>query len=80
MRGMTSCVSTDPASRSCASWVARLAYLKSRSVPDSDPGVIEAREALAYYRVHKAVDAAVGLLSRPGVDRLVTELRGAVAQ
>ena len=77
---MTSCVSSDPASRSASGWSARLAALKSRQVPDTDPRVVECREALAYWRISRAVDAEAGHLGRPGVDRLVSQLRGAAAR
>jgi len=78
---MTSCdVSVDPESRDRGTWVGRLAVLKSRGAPDDDPRVIECRQALAYYRVRRAVAAETGQLSRAGVNRLGVQLRGAVAQ
>jgi hypothetical protein len=77
---MTSSTVTDPASRSAASWSGRLAYLYSRGRGDDDPDVIECREALAYWRISRAVDAEAGHLGRPGVDRLVSQLRGAAAR
>lgn len=69
----------DPASRSASSWSASLASLKSRGAPDSDPRVIAARQGLSYWRCKRSVDAEAGQLSRAGVDRLVSDLRGAVA-
>lgn len=54
--------------------------LKSRTVPDDDPRVIECRQALAYYRVRRAVAAETGQLSPAGVNRLGVQLREAVAQ
>jgi environmental stress-induced protein Ves len=42
--------------------------------------VVECREALAYWRISRAVDAEAGHLGRPGVDRLVSQLRGAAAR
>jgi hypothetical protein len=71
---MTSCISTDPASRSASSWAATLAALKSRAVPEDDPRIIECRQALAYHRVQRAINAETGQLSRPGVNRLVSQL------
>jgi hypothetical protein len=68
---------TDPAEMSSATAQARLGALKSRGVPDDDPRVVECRQSLAYHRVHRAVDREVGELSRPGVERLVSELRAA---
>jgi hypothetical protein len=65
--------SSDPASRSAASWQARLAALKSRQVPDGDPRIIESRAALAFWRIAKSIDTA-GPLSRPGADRLAVML------
>ncbi|OQZ88807.1 hypothetical protein BST11_21020 [Mycobacterium alsense] len=72
-------VATDPESRPSASWAGRLAVLKSRAVPDDDPRIIECRQALAYHRVQRAINAETGQLSRPGVDRLLTQLRGAAS-
>lgn len=59
---------TNPASRSAASWQARLAALKSRDVPEADPRIVEARSALSYHRVAKAIDAEAGQLTAPGGD------------
>lgn len=77
---MTAATTLDPASRSRSSWVAVLANLKSRGAPDTDPQVIACRQALAYYRARKAIDAEAGELSVPGVDRLVSQLRQGVAR
>ncbi|MCV7257862.1 hypothetical protein [Mycobacterium shimoidei] len=78
---MNSCdVALDPESRERGTWVGRLAVLKSRDVPDDDPRVVECRQALAYYRVRRAVAAETGQLSRAGADRLRVQLREAVAQ
>ena len=71
---------TDPASRSASSWSATLAALKSRDVPDDDPRVIEARNALAYHRVHRAIDAERGNLNRAGADRLRAAISLAVSR
>jgi hypothetical protein len=49
---------SDPASRSAASWQARLAALKSRDVPEDDPRIVEARSALSYHRIAKAIGAS----------------------
>jgi hypothetical protein len=73
-------VTTDPASRPSASWAGRLAWLCSQGVDDDDDRKIECRQALAYHRLHRAVVVEAGQLSRPGVDRLVTELRAAVTR
>jgi hypothetical protein len=78
---MTRCdVAGDPESRERGTWVGRLAVFKSRAVPDDDPRVVECRQALAYYRVQRAVAAESGQLSRAGVDRLGVQLREAVAR
>jgi hypothetical protein len=78
--GMTNTsVLSDPASRPSASWAGRLAWLKSQGVDDDDERVVECRNALAYWRLHKAVDAESGQLSPPGVDLLVSQLREAVS-
>lgn len=71
-------LTTDPASRSAASWSATLASLKSRGVPDDDPRVAAAREGLAFHRVRRAVTAETGQLSAAGIDRLVAQLREGV--
>ncbi len=73
-------ITSDPASRSASSWSATLASLKSRSAPDTDPRVIEARQGLAYWRCKRRVDAEAGQLSRAGVDRLRADLAEAVAR
>lgn len=78
---MTKCdVAVDPESRERGTWVGRLAVLKSRAVPDDDPRVIECRQALAYYRLRRAVAAESGQLSRAGIARLGVQLREAVVQ
>ncbi len=77
---MTATTTLDPASKSRASWVATLANLKSRGAPDTDPQVIACRQGLAYYRARKVIDAEAGELSKPGVDRLVSQLRQTVAR
>lgn len=73
-------VQTDPESRERGTWVGRLAVLKSRGAPDDDPRVVECRQALAYYRLRRAVAAESGQLSRAGIDRLGVQLREAVAR
>ena len=57
-----------------------LASLKSRGAPDTDVRVIEARQGLAYHRVLRSVERDAGQLSPAGVDRLVSQLRGAVSR
>jgi hypothetical protein len=47
---------SDPASRSAASWSGRLAALRSRHVPDSDPRVAECVAALAFWRCKRVID------------------------
>ncbi|CAN3128600.1 hypothetical protein ACNUDN_11825 [Mycobacterium sp. smrl_JER01] len=70
----------DPASQPRQVWAARLGYLKSRGHADDHPDVVTCREALAYYRISKSVAAETGHLSGPGADRLVAQLRQAVAR
>ena len=55
-------MTTDPASRSAGSWNGTLAALKSRKVPEEDPRVIECREALAFWRCKRVIDAEAGHL------------------
>lgn len=66
---------TDPLSRPVSSWTARLAGLRSR-VSEDDPRVIECREALAYYRLTKAIDAEQGVqLPKAYANRLAKRVR-----
>jgi hypothetical protein len=74
---MTSTLSSDPVEMPSAHWQARLGALKSRGVPDSDDRVIECQQWLAYWRVQRSIDAQAELLSPPGVDLLVSQLREA---
>lgn len=71
----TGCVA-EPGSKPMASWRSELGSLKARSVPDSDERVRDCREALAYWKVRQAIDAARGRLSPTGIDVLVSELLG----
>lgn len=80
---MTAFVATDPASRSASSWSATLAVLKSHRAPDTDPRVIEARDALAYWRVRRVIDAERGNLSPehvPALADMLTHAHGAVSR
>lgn len=76
---MSAFVATDPASRSASSWSSTLAVLKSRGVPDTDPRVIEARDALAYWRVRRVIDAERGNLSPEHIPALADMLKHAHA-
>lgn len=76
----TSLTVIDPASRSAASWSATLASLKSRGAPDTDARVIAARQGLAYWRCRRTIDAEAEQLSAAGADRLVSQIRQAVAR
>ena len=71
-------MTTDPASRSAGSWNGRLAALKSRQVPDADPRVIECREALAFWRCKRVIDAEAGHLVPAHAGVLAELLREAV--
>lgn len=79
---MTASISptTDPEARERSSWAGRLAQLVSRGASEDDPRVIECRAGLAYHRIRQSIDADAGQLSRPGVDRLVSQLRQAVTR
>jgi hypothetical protein len=53
----TSTVLTDPAALTPSQWSARLAAYLSRGRDDDDPGVIACREALAFWRCRRVIDA-----------------------
>ena len=74
---MTAFAATDPASRSASSWSSTLAVLKSRGVPDTDPRIIEARTALAYWRVRRVLDAERDNLSPEHIPALADMLKHA---
>ncbi|MGU3501895.1 hypothetical protein [Mycobacterium sp. C31M] len=67
----------DPASRSAASWSSTLAGLKSAGVPNTDPRVIEAQAAGAYWRVRRILDQERGNLSAAHIPALADLLRHA---
>lgn len=77
MVAMTVAATADPASRTAASWSSTLAVLKSRGTPDNDPRVVEARDALAYWRVRRVLDAERGNLSPEHIPALADMLRHA---
>ena len=60
-----------------AQWSGRLAALKSRQVPDTDPRVRQARWALSFWRCQRALDAeaAGGYVDPATVQRALAELR-----
>lgn len=67
---------TDPLSRPVGSWTATLAALKSRGADETDPRIVECREALAYYRLTRAIDAERGVQLSPRLaNRLARRLR-----
>lgn len=70
----------DPAERTAASNSASLAALKSRKVPDTDPRVIAARAGLSFHRLQRAIAAEAGQIAPCHVDRLLAQLREAVAR
>jgi hypothetical protein len=67
----------DPAARSAASWSARLANLVGRGAPDDDRDVVECRNALAYWRVRRSIDAERDLLAPAHIPALADMLRHA---
>lgn len=80
IRGMESTtVLKDPGSKSPPQWQSRMAALLSHGRAQDDPDLVECREALAYWRCRRVIDAEVGQISAAGVDRLVASLRSAVA-
>ncbi len=72
---MTATHETDPASRSMESWCATLAVLASRE-ETTGPRVEEARRALSWHRVRRALDREVelGQIPRNRVDELLDRL------
>lgn len=64
--------SSDPASRSAASWNGTLAALRSRQVPDDDPRVMECLAALAFWRCKRVIETEA--------PHLVSEHAGALAE
>lgn len=74
---MTVAATTDPATRSASSWSSTLAVLKSRGAPDTDPRVIEARGALAYWRVRRVIDTERENLNPAHIPALADMLRHA---
>ncbi|MGO9153861.1 hypothetical protein [Mycobacterium sp.] len=63
----------DPASRSPGSWGSSVAALRSRGVSDDDPRMIQARQALSWWRFKRTVDAEVknGLFDRGFADAIL---------
>ena len=64
--------------RSPSSWSSRLAAFKSRSVPDSDPRVVECQTALSHWRLKRQLDREVqaGHMSPSFSAAVVAILRG----
>ncbi|MCF6386538.1 hypothetical protein L2K20_06105 [Mycobacterium sp. MBM] len=77
---MESSVLMDPGSKSPPQWQSRLAALLGHGRKPDDPDVIECREALAYWRCRRVIDAEVDQIGPAGVERLIEALRRAVAR
>ncbi len=60
-----------------ASWKARLAAYKSRSVPDDDPHVVKCYAGLDYWSYKKLADEAVasGLITKDFADAALAKAR-----
>ncbi|WP_045822581.1 hypothetical protein [Williamsia herbipolensis] len=69
----------DPSTKSAIEWGTRLAALASHGTPHDDPRVVEARAALAFHRVKRAIDAERGQLDEHHLDALCESLRAAQA-
>jgi hypothetical protein len=77
---MVAVLEISPDSRPITSWQARLASLIGRGCREDDPAIRECRQAMAYHRVRKVLDAQAGQLDRAGADLLCAAVRAAVAQ
>lgn len=77
MEQITTTTCADPAVRPAPSWSARLAALKSRQVPDSDPRVAECNAALAYWRCRRVIDTERALLDPRHIPALADMLKHA---
>ena len=75
---MTSCVLTDPTALTPAQWSGRLAAYLSRGRGNDDPDVIAARQALAFWRARRVINAEAGRLAPGHVNALVARLREGV--
>jgi hypothetical protein len=67
---------TDPASLTPGQWSSRLAAYLGRGRGNDDPGVVECRRALSYWRVRRVLDSERGLLSPEHIPVLAELLRG----
>ena len=76
----SSSVLTDPADLSASQWGSKVAAYQRHGRGPDDPDVVAVRQALAFHRVHRAIDADAGQLSQPAAERLIDELRSAVAR
>ncbi|MDQ1249248.1 MAG: hypothetical protein QG597_3622 [Actinomycetota bacterium] len=66
---------SDPAALTPSQWSARLASFLSRGRRNDDPDVIACREALAYWRCRRVIDAERDHLSRAVIPALADMLR-----
>lgn len=73
----TSTVLTDPAALTPNQWSARLAAYLSRGRGNDDPGVVACREALAFWRCRRTIDAERDRLNPGHIPALADMLRHA---
>lgn len=66
---------SDPAALTPSQWSARLAAFLSRGRRNDDPNVLACREALAYWRCRRVLDAERDHLSPQHVPALADMLR-----
>ncbi|MDP7720763.1 hypothetical protein [Mycobacterium sp. TY814] len=69
---------TDPAALTPSQWSARLAAYLSRGRGNDDPEVVACRQALAFWRARRAIDAEAGQIAPDHLDALTARLREAV--
>lgn len=70
-------VLTDPAALTPSQWSARLAAFLARGRGNDDPDVISCREALAYWRCRRVIDAERGQLAPEHIPALADMLKHA---
>ncbi|OBK97764.1 hypothetical protein A5645_05580 [Mycobacterium asiaticum] len=68
----------DPAARTPAQWSGRLAAYLARGRANDDPEVVACRQALAFWRARRAIDAEAGQIAPNHLDALTARLREAV--
>jgi len=71
-------IDIDPSTLTPGQWASKLAGLLSHGRTNDDPDVIACREALAYWRLRKVIDAEARQVNPGGIDALIARFRMAV--